>query len=248
MFSWFRRLIRRIRIFVGIFGVEIEFHPPEPTHIQAKENQMGTTAELDGDATIQNDKGSYVIWVKPPLTANPRFVHFSWGGPVDPHSFKVRDYISGKLQQHHGATPQPETGFQISECSMSRDEVWSSALERIPARGELYHNVQHFTWWKKKLKEMTRKKLLSVGTTRKITAAQAILQAMRSLDGECSISQVEHWISDHIGEYWKDISTSMADLTYPGNNSSPYKPEERFLESVHSGVGVYRLRNDWKRT
>ena len=101
-------------------------------------------------------RGSYVLWVGPPLAATPRYVHFSWGGPAGPEAFKVRDYIGGKLQQHGGATRQPEPGFSISECSMSRDEVWAAAEERILARGELFHKVQDFNWWRPRLAEMTR--------------------------------------------------------------------------------------------
>jgi hypothetical protein len=97
-----------------------------------------------------------VLWVKSPLVATPRFVHFSWGGPAGPEAFKVRDYIDGKLQQHSGATRQPEVGFQISECSMTRDDVWAVARVRIPARGPLFHKVQDFAWWRQRLEQLTR--------------------------------------------------------------------------------------------
>jgi hypothetical protein len=74
----------------------------------------------------------------------------------------------------------------------------------------------------------------------RITAAEAIYQAMTALGGIRTRIEVELWISNHVEQQWADIGTAMADLTYPGNDSSRYKPEERFLERV--SIGRYRLR------
>ena len=118
----------------------------------------GVVEEPSTDGPITTDRGSYVLWLGPPLVSSPRFVHFSWGGRAGPQSFKVRDYIGRKLQQHRGATPQPEDQFQIGVCSLSRDEVWAAACVHIPARGDLFHNVQDFPWWENTLTAMTRKR------------------------------------------------------------------------------------------
>ncbi len=93
------------------------------------------------------------------LAPSRRLVHFSWGGRAGPQSFKIRDYIGGRLLQHRGAPPQPEDGFQIGECPMSRDEVWEAAQNHIPAQGELFHTVKDLPWWHKKLTEMTKRNL-----------------------------------------------------------------------------------------
>ena len=76
------------------------------------------------------------------------------------------------------------------------------------------------------------------------TADEAILEAMRALGGEGSISQVKGWIDQRMPGKWKDISTAMADLAYPGSPSSTYPLEKRFLERIRPGV--YRLREGWK--
>jgi len=73
-----------------------------------------------------------------------------------------------------------------------------------------------------------------------MTAAEAIWQAMTTLGGERSITEVRSWIEDHYPNRWVDIGTPMADLAYPGNASSKYSPEQRFLEAL--GDGRYRIR------
>ena len=72
------------------------------------------------------------------------------------------------------------------------------------------------------------------------TEADAIWEAMTALGGERSIQEVQHWIEAHYPGRWKDVGTPMADLAYPGNNSSHYSPERRFLE--RRSLGCYRIR------
>lgn len=72
------------------------------------------------------------------------------------------------------------------------------------------------------------------------TVAEAIREALQTMGGEGSVSQVKAWIELRYPGRWKDVSTPMADLTFPGNPSSGYGPEQRFLERV--GAGRYRLR------
>jgi hypothetical protein len=78
------------------------------------------------------------------------------------------------------------------------------------------------------------------GTT--TTLAVAIEDALRSLGGEGTVQDVVTVIeSAHPGR-WKigSISTTMADLTFPGSPSSAYPPHRRILERVSSGR--YRCR------
>jgi hypothetical protein len=77
-------------------------------------------------------------------------------------------------------------------------------------------------------------------TETSMTAADAIREAMLALGGEVSIRQVKDWIDTRYPGRWKDISTAIADLTYPGNQSSTYSMGQRFL--VRTARGRYRLR------
>jgi len=73
-----------------------------------------------------------------------------------------------------------------------------------------------------------------------IKCKDAIREALEHLGGEGTIEQVKDYIVSKYGSRWKDISTEMADLTFPGSKSSGYKISERFLERVSRGR--YRLR------
>ena len=72
------------------------------------------------------------------------------------------------------------------------------------------------------------------------TAAEAIKEAMHALGGEAASKDVSAWITQRYPGRWKDVSTAMADLTYPGSPSSTYPESQRFLERV--APGRYRLR------
>lgn len=67
-----------------------------------------------------------------------------------------------------------------------------------------------------------------------------IKEAMWSLGGEATVKQVKDFIASNYGARWKDVETSMADLTYPGSKSSQYSEKDRFLERIERGK--YRLR------
>jgi hypothetical protein len=75
-----------------------------------------------------------------------------------------------------------------------------------------------------------------------MTVAEAIRAAMRDLGGEVDIRAVEEWVgTNHPGLAAPGtVSTTMADLAYPGSASSTYPTEERFL--VRVSRGRYRLR------
>jgi hypothetical protein len=73
-----------------------------------------------------------------------------------------------------------------------------------------------------------------------VTAADAIRSAMEALGGEADAREVKVWVDEHYRGRWADITVQMADLTYPGNVSSTYPPERRFLRRV--ARGRYALR------
>jgi hypothetical protein len=72
------------------------------------------------------------------------------------------------------------------------------------------------------------------------TAAEAIYQAMTVLGGEAEARDVRAWVEVRYPKAWRDVTSQMADLAYPGNASSTYPVHERFLERV--ARGRYRLR------
>jgi hypothetical protein len=72
------------------------------------------------------------------------------------------------------------------------------------------------------------------------TAADAIREAMNALGGEADARDVRAWVEQRYPGQWADITVQMADLTYPGNVSSTYPLNQRFLERVDRGR--YRLR------
>jgi hypothetical protein len=68
---------------------------------------------------------------------------------------------------------------------------------------------------------------------------EAILEALVSLGGSGSISEVSSYINSKYQNRWKDIGTTMADLC-PNSTSSHIPQKERVLERI--GRGKYRLR------
>ena len=74
-----------------------------------------------------------------------------------------------------------------------------------------------------------------------MTAAELIRAALVSMGGEGSIKEVQGWARrSHPGKVTDStISTAMADLASPGNQSSTYPTTARFLE--RTGRGRYRI-------
>jgi len=72
-------------------------------------------------------------------------------------------------------------------------------------------------------------------------AAEAIREAMNALGGEADARDVKAWVENRYPGAWAHVTVQMADLTYPGNPSSTYPKEQRFLERVERGR--YRLRS-----
>ena len=67
----------------------------------------------------------------------------------------------------------------------------------------------------------------------------AIVEALNSLGGSGSISEVRSYINSKYPGKWKDVGTTMADLC-PESTSSLYPKKDRVLERI--GRGKYRLR------
>jgi len=68
---------------------------------------------------------------------------------------------------------------------------------------------------------------------------EAIVEAITSLGGSGSISEVRGYINSQYPNKWKDIGTTMADLC-PESASFFYPQKDRILERI--GRGKYRLR------
>lgn len=68
---------------------------------------------------------------------------------------------------------------------------------------------------------------------------EAIFEALTSLGGSGSISEVRNYIKSKYPDKWKDVGTTMADLC-PESTSSLYRQKDRVLERI--GRGKYRLR------
>jgi hypothetical protein len=72
------------------------------------------------------------------------------------------------------------------------------------------------------------------------TAADAIHEAMEALGGEADARDVKNWVEARYPGRWVDATVDIADLAHPGNASSTYRLDQRFLERVSRGR--YRLR------
>jgi hypothetical protein len=68
---------------------------------------------------------------------------------------------------------------------------------------------------------------------------EAIIEALTSMGGSGSTSEISNYINSRYPNKWKDISTVMADLC-PESTTSTYKKTDRVLERI--GRGRYRLR------
>ena len=93
---------------------------------------------------VPRQRGVYLLLIGPPLLPSPRFVHFSWSG----QSFKVRDFIGNTVFERQVVSPARADSPPTGDSGVSRDEMWTAALVRVPARGELFHTSQDSTWWR----------------------------------------------------------------------------------------------------
>jgi len=72
------------------------------------------------------------------------------------------------------------------------------------------------------------------------TADEAVEAALRALGGTRSTAEVREWIEANLNGSWKDIATTMADMTFPPRDSSSYPEARQLLERV--AKAQYRLR------
>ncbi len=111
-------------------------------------------AEMSGDFPPGQD-GKYVVWVPGTLVDSPRYALLTWSKTGDRIGFKLRDYIGGKLFQSPGSPPGREAGFDLFECPLAIENLWSTARGHMLARGEFLKAVSDHSWWKARLAEMT---------------------------------------------------------------------------------------------
>lgn len=78
MFRWFRRCVRKI----GIFGVEVEFHPPTETGPVPSTATVQSPSGLDSPATGQHGSDSkwFVKWAPTPevIAVRARYKDLIW--------------------------------------------------------------------------------------------------------------------------------------------------------------------------
>lgn len=75
-----------------------------------------------------------------------------------------------------------------------------------------------------------------------VTLHEAILQCFRYSGKSMAIQEVSNYIDKYYTKKWKDINTTLADMTHPeegGNSSSTVPNEFRRLKRV--GRGRYEL-------
>lgn len=75
----------------------------------------------------------------------------------------------------------------------------------------------------------------------KMTADEGVRLAMLALGGERNADEVKAWIEQNLTQRWKDIGTTMADMTPSLNSVTGYDPDRQILERI--APGVYRLQH-----
>lgn len=146
------------------------------------------------------------------------------------------------LQNNLRDLPIPLEKVRMYDILCWTIEKWDLRKERTAPYGKPSRSLQSKISRPRKLSkasiEKKTAKLLERVQARK--CKDAIREALLHFGGEGTIEQVKSYIKSKYGFKWKDIGTTMADLTFPGSRSSTYSLNERFLERV--GRGRYRLR------
>jgi hypothetical protein len=74
-----------------------------------------------------------------------------------------------------------------------------------------------------------------------ITADEAVRVALDALGGDRTIAEVAGWVEGNLTQRWKDIGTTMADMTLSPHSRTGYPAERQILERVEAGM--YRLKD-----
>ncbi len=76
-----------------------------------------------------------------------------------------------------------------------------------------------------------------------MTAASAVWRAIEALGGGTrSTGETPGWLEERYPGRWRVLGRTIADLDYPGNDSSGYAPAERFLERLdHGQYGIRQM-------
>ena len=75
------------------------------------------------------------------------------------------------------------------------------------------------------------------------TARDAIIECFQAR-ATLTVGEVKEWIDERYPGQWKDIGTTLADLTIQGNESSGYREEQKCLVRVCRRT--YRLASVWR--
>jgi len=151
MFGWFRKYIRKI----GIFGVEVEFHPPTdtvnvPSTTATKPNKRSSRSVrevLAADGLPDKQTGRYIMFLDEPYVAGapaPRYVHFSYKRDRGEIAFCIRDYL-GKAEWRQG------------EAAFTAPDYWKAAKDIITCSREegLFVPVEDAEFWQNELQKRT---------------------------------------------------------------------------------------------
>lgn len=72
-----------------------------------------------------------------------------------------------------------------------------------------------------------------------ITADEAVRTALRALGGEQSVESVSNWIEANLTQRWKDLGTTMADMTPSPESNTGYPRARQIL--LRAAPGVYYM-------
>jgi hypothetical protein len=116
---------------------------PRQTQPQARDPWVPIRSTSTGTAPpLPGPRGRYVVYLEPPMIRDTgdgkgRYCHFSWKG----ESFALRDFITGMERR------------QSSDLTV--EQVWQTARDRIPAKGDLFVPIENGRFWREKLDTLT---------------------------------------------------------------------------------------------
>jgi hypothetical protein len=149
-------------------------------------------------------------------------------GQGDPRQFTLR-IISGDLLRELAAKAVERRYFEMSWPTKVYDSI--APIGWSPDDSAETSVIQALTM---------NEPVAAAGLSTAISVATAIREALEAMGGEGTVAQVAEWIKIRYPGRWKDVGVPMADLTFPGNLSSTYRVDQRFLE--RTAPGRYRLR------
>jgi hypothetical protein len=108
-------------------------------------------------------EGFYLLWLEPPLTERPCYVHFYWQWQEDRKvtAYTVRDFYHKRMYYGKRASSPALENWWVSAAEWKESpalDIWNAARQRIRCRGLFAHAAsqrQEWEKWRATLKEMT---------------------------------------------------------------------------------------------